>query len=94
MPERFVDRLNRMTDELTPDELRALAARSGMREQQTPPPGSAEAVKRGCRCPRDGNVQWMHGDYRVQADNTILHKGCPLHWPPGEPKPQAQRGEG
>lgn len=44
-----------------------------------PNPGSPEAAKRGCTCPRIDNGHG-HG-YLGQLGIFVMTGGCPLHWP-------------
>lgn len=40
-------------------------------------PGSPDAIKSGCKCPRIDNC---HGDgYRGNPERFVMREGCPVH---------------
>lgn len=59
-----------------------------MTPDQTPPPGSDEAVAQGCTCPILDNA---HGKgYYGMAGIYVLNAECPLHSSEPEPEPEPE----
>lgn len=48
-------------------------------DDDTPNPGSDEAIEHGCRCPVLDN---SHGDGYMGTDKFVIAADCPIHTPP------------
>jgi hypothetical protein len=53
--------------------------------ETVPPPGSTDAIARGCICPVDDN-NYGEGAYKVDGKTMFwVYSDCQLHSPDGEP---------